>query len=75
MLLFTTLYSAYFFALVLGAEYDMTIEVEAGKTECYYQPVLDSSHVAMEVDYQVKFLSKKTFNKSKTYPHNFFAGY
>lgn len=48
-----------FFIFTFGAEYDLTIEVEGGKTHCYYQPVTDPSHVAMEVDYQV-FISHIT---------------
>uniref|UniRef100_A0AC34QT84 GOLD domain-containing protein n=1 Tax=Panagrolaimus sp. JU765 TaxID=591449 RepID=A0AC34QT84_9BILA len=34
-------------------EYGLTVEVPAGKFQCFYQPVTDERHKTMEVDYQV----------------------
>ncbi|KAE9550710.1 hypothetical protein FO519_006076 [Halicephalobus sp. NKZ332] len=39
--------------IVLAGEYDLTVEVAAGKFQCFYQPVTDVRHKTMEVDYQV----------------------
>lgn len=37
---------------VSGAEYKFTINVEASKVECFWQPVIDN-FVSMEIDYMV----------------------
>lgn len=38
---------------VLAGEYDLTVEIAAGKFQCFYQPITDARHKTMEVDYQV----------------------
>uniref|UniRef100_A0A7E4ZY89 GOLD domain-containing protein n=1 Tax=Panagrellus redivivus TaxID=6233 RepID=A0A7E4ZY89_PANRE len=40
-------------AVGYAGEYDLTVEVPAGKFQCFYQPVIDAKHKFMEVDYQV----------------------
>lgn len=39
--------------LVLAAEFDYTVEVAAGRLNCYYVPITDPKHVKIELDYQV----------------------
>jgi|UniRef100_A0AC35G0E4 protein ERP2 len=38
---------------ILASEYDLTVEVPAGKFQCFYQPVADAKYKTLEVDYQV----------------------
>jgi len=37
---------------VIGGEYDLTVEVPAGRFECFFQPVIEK-HKTFEIDYQV----------------------
>jgi len=39
--------------IVDASEYDFTIEVAAGKFQCYFQPVENEKYKTMEIDYQV----------------------
>lgn len=39
--------------IIFASEYDLTVEVPAGKFQCFYQPVTDAKHKTMEIDYQV----------------------
>lgn len=42
------------FDFIHGGEFDLTIEVEPGKLQCFFQPV-KPKHKTIEVDYQVLF--------------------
>lgn len=41
-------------ALSLASELDFTVEVPAGKFQCYFQAADTAKHRTMEVDYQVR---------------------
>ncbi|MFH4974871.1 hypothetical protein AB6A40_001580 [Gnathostoma spinigerum] len=41
------------FPSVWSNEYDFTIEVPPGQSECYYQSVTSPQHKIMDIDYQV----------------------
>lgn len=43
---------------ILCGEYDFTVEVPAGKFQCFFQPVDLAKHKTLEVDYQVFYNSK-----------------
>lgn len=48
--------TALFLLLVVSincGEYDFTVEVPAGKFQCFFQPVDLTKHKTLEVDYQV----------------------
>lgn len=53
------LYMFYIFSLLIyicrGAEYAYTIEVDAGKQNCFFQTVNNTHHKFMEIDYQASF--------------------
>lgn len=44
-----------FIHMCLGAEYAYTIEVDAGKHNCFFQTVNNTHHKFMEIDYQASF--------------------
>jgi hypothetical protein len=39
--------------VIKAGEYGLTVEIPAGKYECYFQSVTDEKHKQMEIDYQV----------------------
>lgn len=44
-----------FILKVFCGEFDFTVEIPAGKFQCFFQPVDFEKHKTMEVDYQVRF--------------------
>lgn len=48
-----TLFLLLIASYVLCGEYDFTVEVPAGKFQCFFQPVDLTKHKTLEVDYQV----------------------
>lgn len=54
-MLFYFLLACSLFGISDAGEYDLTVEVEARKFQCFFQPVHEK-YKSMEVDYQVYFV-------------------